>query len=167
MNTKQLLLATAITLFSVVAHAQSNASDAQQFQRDFVSAKTSNTYPLFTSGEKQPTSFNEEKYRKFKKMRTNGIILTGIGAGLITGGVVLVAIGAKDNHNDGYWDGDYYYESSDGKIIAGALGIVFGTLSTGGGITMWVIGNNKMKKYGGGEISLQSNKNGLGVAYRF
>ncbi|MFT3904444.1 MAG: hypothetical protein QM727_14835 [Niabella sp.] len=162
MNTKKLLLATAVILFSVIAHAQHAALNAQQFQRDFVNAEVGNIYAPFINGEKSAISFNEEKYQKFKKMRTGGIVLTFVGAGLIATGTALIA-SAEDER-----DYDYYSDDNgEGKAIAGVLCVAFGTLSTGGGITMWVIGNNKMKKYGRGQVSVQSNKNGIGLAYRF
>ncbi|MGC4232211.1 MAG: hypothetical protein QM594_04465 [Niabella sp.] len=170
MNRKQLLLITVATLFFTNAHTQNNSLSGQQFQVDLVSTKTMYAYAPVADGGKLSAGFNEEKYLRFKKMRTNGIVLTGIGAGLITGGAALIAMGSNDNHNNGYWDGDYYYENiskGDRKIIAGILGIAFGALSTGGGITMWAIGNNKMKKYGSGEITIQPYRNGLGVAYQF
>ena len=111
---------------------------------------------------------NEEKYRKFKKMRTGGIVLTSVGAGMLIGGIALLVDGGNDLDNY-YWNEHDYdsYNDSDGKLIAGAVGVVMGSLSIGGGITMWVIGNNKMKKYGGGSVQLQSSKNGVGLAYTF
>jgi len=105
---------------------------------------------------------NEEKYIKFKKMRNGGIVLTSVGAGMLMGGTALLIDGANDDNYD-YWDDEY----TDGKIVAGALGLVVGALSVGGGITMWVIGNNKMKKYGGGNVQLIPTKNGIRLAYRF
>lgn len=95
-------------------------------------------------------------------MRNGGIVLTSVGAGMLMGGTALLIDGANDDNYD-YWDDEY----TDGKIVAGALGLVVGALSVGGGITMWVIGNNKMKKYGGGNVQLIPTKNGIRLAYRF
>jgi len=165
MNTKQLLLATAIMLLSVVAYAQDSVPDARQFQRDFVSVKADNAYPLFANEEKRSISFNEEKYQKFRRMRKGGIILTAVGAGLITGGLILLETTDSYDH---YENGHHIYsDDDDANIVGGVVCVALGTLSTGGGITMWVIGNNKMKKYGGGQISVQPGKNGVGLAYRF
>ncbi len=165
MNMKQLLLATAVTLFFADARSQNQNLDAHQFQRDFVSVRKMNGNDPFAKGEKPSVIFNEEKYLRFRNMRNGGIALTFVGAGLITTGALLVA--SAENERDYDYYADYSNERKERKAIAGVLCILFGAASTGGGITMWAIGNNKMKKYGGGKISLQSNKNGLGVAYRF
>lgn len=170
MKTKQLLAATMATLCLYTAQAQNNKGIREaEFQRDFAGLHTEGSYKNIFANSTTAVNYNEEKYRKFKKMRTGGIILTSVGAGLIIGGTALIIDG--NNQNDGYnFNGDYYdgdFTDGDGKIIAGAVGIAFGVLSTGGGITMWAIGNKKMKKYGGGQISVQPTKNGLGLAYRF
>lgn len=171
MKTKQLLTATIATLclFNARAQTSSGASHAA-FQRDFVHLTMEHPDKSILTGNAATTfQYNEEKYRKFKKLRTGGIILTSVGAGLIIGGTALIIDG--NNENDGYnFSGDYYdgdLTDGDGKIVAGAVGIAFGALSAGGGITMWAIGNKKMKKYGGGQMSIQSTKNGLGLAYKF
>ncbi|WP_114791893.1 hypothetical protein U0035_15165 [Niabella yanshanensis] len=171
MKTKQLLTATIASLCLYTAQAQtSNSAGHTAFQRDF--AKLAIEHPnksIFVNNAENNFNYNEEKYRKFKKLRTGGIILTSVGAGLIIGGTALIIDG--NNQNDGYnFSGNYYdgdLTDGDGKIVAGAVGIAFGALSVGGGITMWVIGNNKMKKYGGGQMSIQPTKNGLGLAYKF
>ncbi len=171
MKTKQLLTATIASLCLYTAQAQtSNSPVNAAFQRDFAKINVEGSHKsIFTDNTAATFNYNEEKYRKFKKMRTGGIILTSVGAGLIIGGTALIIDG--NNQNGGYnFNGDYYdgdLTDGDGKIVAGALGIAFGALSVGGGITMWVIGNNKMKKYGGGQMSLQPTKNGLGLAYKF
>ncbi len=170
MKTKQLLTATLATLCLYTAQAQTNSTSQTAFQRDFAKIDNNDFHKsVFTSNAATTFNYNEEKYRKFKKLRTAGIILTSVGAGLIIGGTALIIDG--NNQNDGYnFRGDYYdgdLTDGDGKIVAGAVGIAFGALSVGGGITMWVIGNKKMKKYGGGQMSIQSTKNGLGLAYKF
>ncbi|MCH5599529.1 hypothetical protein [Niabella ginsengisoli] len=176
MKTKQLLNLVIGIMSSYVAQAQNsnNIAYRSQFQRDFVTVKTVNNQAgIFNTDANATFNYNEEKYRKFKKMRTAGIVLTSVGAGLIIGGSALIAAGNNENDGrnfEGDFDDDYYYDDltdGDSKIVAGVLGIAFGALSTGGGITMWVIGNNKMKKYGGGQMSLQPTRNGLGLAYRF
>lgn len=171
MKTKQLLTATIASLCLFTAQAQTNNSVSNTaFYQDFAKLDIHDTpKSIFTNNTAATFNYNEEKYRKFKKMRTGGIILTSVGAGLIIGGTALIIDG--NNQNDGYnFSGNYYdgdLTDGDGKIVAGALGIAFGALSVGGGITMWVIGNNKMKKYGGGQMSIQPTKNGVGLAYKF
>ncbi|MFT4093578.1 MAG: hypothetical protein QM640_08055 [Niabella sp.] len=164
---KQLLTAGAFMLCALAGKTQqANTLTASQFQRDFVSVKViepGSHFPLSVSGT---LNYNKEKYRKFKKMRTTGIILTSVGAGLITSGIVLLS--TTDDDGDGYYEyGDYYVEGDDGKIVGGAVCLVMGILSTGGGITMWTIGNRKMKQYGSANLSLKSTKSGLGFAYTF
>jgi hypothetical protein len=171
MKTKQLLTATIASLCLYTAQAQTNNSTGHTaFQRDFAKLTIEHSNKsIFSNNAATTFNYNEEKYRKFKKMRTGGIILTSVGAGLIIGGTALIIDG--NNQNGGYnFNGDYYdgdLTDGDGKIVAGAVGIVFGALSVGGGITMWAIGNKKMKKYGGGQMSVQPTKNGLGLAYKF
>ncbi|ULT45211.1 hypothetical protein KRR40_19120 [Niabella defluvii] len=149
MKTKQLLTATIASLCLFTARAQtSNSTGNEAFQQDFARLNTESKYKsIFTNNAKISFDYNEEKFRKFKKLRTGGIILTSVGAGLIIGGTALIIDG--NNQNDGYnFTGDYYdgdLTDGDGKIVAGAVGIAFGALSTAGGITMWVIGNKKMK----------------------
>lgn len=163
MKLKQLFISIGVLFIANLSSAQ--APNFNSFRSDLVfnSSIKIDTKSNLALPYHALSNFNEEKYQKFKKMRTKGIILTGVGAGLITTGAILIA-SAENDKNDFYdFDGD----NGEGKAIAGVLSILFGTLSTGGGITMWVIGNNKMKKYGGGQVSLQSNKAGLSVAYRF
>ncbi len=155
--------------FSSVLQAQDNTMvslSASAFQRQF--AALCETSSL--QSPMQQLAYNEEKYRKFKRMRTTGIVLTGVGAGLLTGGIVLLSSGIKEN--DGEWEtsGGTIYMDADspgaGKVVLGTVGIILGVTSAGGGITLWVIGNNKMKKYGNA-VNLQSTKQGLGLAYSF
>ncbi|MCH5716730.1 hypothetical protein [Niabella hibiscisoli] len=149
MKTKQLLTATIASLCLYTAQAQTdNSAVNAAFQREFAKVNVEDSRKsIFTNNTAATFNYNEEKYRKFKKMRTGGIILTSVGAGLIIGGTALIIDG--NDQNNGYnFSGDYYdgdLTDGDGKIVAGALGIAFGALSVGGGITMWVIGNNKMK----------------------
>ena len=155
------------TGFSCMLQAQDNAVSSispSEFQRSFA---TFAEKPRYFS-EVAPPAYNEDKYRKFKKMRTTGIVLTGVGVGLITTGIVLIADGAKDT-NFSSTGGTVYVDdmtAGDGKVLGGAFCVVFGGLATGGGITLWAIGNNKMKKYSG-NTSIQASKNGLGLAYSF
>ncbi len=155
------------TGFSSILQAQDNVVSSItpfEFQRSFAafSEEPSLQSPL------TQLAYNEEKYRKFKKMRTTGMVLTGVGAGLITTGIVLIASGSKDTHFGPTGGTVYVDEMTDGdrKVVGGAFCVVFGALSTGGGITLWAIGNNKMKKYGNA-VNLQSTKNGVGLAYSF
>ncbi|MBX3242438.1 MAG: hypothetical protein KIT80_04810 [Chitinophagaceae bacterium] len=135
-----------------------------EFQRNFAAFSEA---PSLQSTMNE-LAYNEEKYRKFKKMRTTGMVLTGVGAGLITTGIVLIASGADDTSFDASGGTVYINDMTpgDGKVIGGVVCLVFGIMSTGGGITLWAIGNNKMKRYDNA-VNLQSTKNGLVLAYSF
>lgn len=155
---KQRFFALAIALFSFFAlQAQDHtvpSISSSAFQRSFAAFSEEPSLPSAMS----QLAYDEGKYRKFKKMRTAGMVLTGVGAGLITAGIVL-ANSAK-NYDEDDWGGSF----ADG--VGSAICIVLGAASVGGGVTMWVIGNNKMKKYGNA-LNLQSTKNGLGLVYSF
>ncbi len=162
---KKQLSAIAAFLFTFsVLQAQENTTSPSEFQRNFVAFSAE---PSLAT-EMTRLAYNEDKYQKFKKMRTTGMVLTGVGAGLITTGIILISSGNSEKNNFGNNGGTIYVDDltpGDRKIVGGVFCIIFGTLSTGGGITLWTIGNNKMKKYSA--LNLQSTKNGLGVAYSF
>ena len=168
MKTKQLLAGMLATFCFCSAQAQTHyVAKAQEFRRDFTGLNQAPSYSGIFYNSINTLFINEKKYNRFKKLRTGGIVLTSIGAGfMITGSALIIS---DNNENEGYND-DIYDEgltSDDAKSLAGAVAIVFGAVTTAGGITMWIIGNNKMKKYGAGQISVQPSKNGLGLAYRF
>ncbi|MBX3242439.1 MAG: hypothetical protein KIT80_04815 [Chitinophagaceae bacterium] len=143
--------------FSFTLQAQDNVFSPispSEFQRNFAAFSVA---PSLPSAMNQ-LAYDEEKYRKFKKMRTAGMVLTGVGVGLITTGIVLG--NSSRNYDEDDWGGSFT------DAVGGAICILLGTVSTGGGVTFWIIGNNKMKKYGN-TVNLQSTKNGLGLAYSF
>lgn len=73
--------------------------------------------------------------QKWLKLRRGGIILTSVGAACIGTGIALIL-----NDNTGYYD-----EDSELSLL-GILGISGGLTAIGGGVTMWAIGNNRLKK---------------------
>ncbi|HOZ83936.1 MAG TPA: hypothetical protein PK191_00510 [Niabella sp.] len=167
MQIKSILVLALLAIGGSAAYAQGTDRNetALHFQRDFVAnIAPSGGFKAYAS----TNTYQEEKYRRFRKMRTGGIVLTSMGAGLIFVGAALIQSANNDSYYTDY-DDDYYYhiEDSDGKIIGGALCIGAGVLSMGGGITMWIIGNNKMKKYGGGSVTLKNTKSGVGLVYNF
>lgn len=91
----------------------------------------------------------------WKKLRNNGIVLTSLGAACIITGAALVQ---ADVHDVG--------GNADGtRAVFGIMGIAGGITSLGGGITMWAIGNNRLKKIR--DVSFNSNGKALGFVYRF
>lgn len=165
MTTKTFVLfAYAFFVMIVSAAAQNNSADKMM-----ASANASKISIANFSKTAPPTIFyaDEDRYRKFKKMRTGGIVLTSVGAALMGSGIALIAAGVSENDNVNYSNYDVYdMTSGDDKIVGGALCLATGFLSTGGGITMWVIGNKKMKKYSSG-ATLQVNPGKLSLAYKF
>ena len=140
------------------------STNAQQKSIDL--AKYGGTTDYFSSiASKNQYQFNEEKYLKFKKMRNAGIGLTCVGATLTTIGVILIQDVTQEQ---------YILDGSTGtdddrrfaKAFGGVMGIATGIVSVGGGITMWVIGNHKMRKYNN-SITLKPTKSGVGLAYQF
>lgn len=133
------------------------------FQRDFVRVNFYDNYPNSpTSGKPMVVNnLNEDKFQRFKKMRNGGIILTGVGTGLIITGVALIH---ADDYSDDYFDED---EILLNRAIGGVMCIATGVMSIGGGVTMWAIGNAKMKKYGSETVLLKSTKSGLALVYKF
>ncbi len=168
MQLKKKLLATAATLalLDVAAQQQhpeatTTASQPQLAQNHFSGNLRHTSTILYNT----PDAYNEKKYRRFKKMRTAGIILTIAGTALTIRGVAMVASGLDNTNNA---TSKYHNVDNAGLLyFMGLLSITAGVTSMGGGITMWIIGNNKMKKHGGGQISLQSSKTGVGLSYRF
>lgn len=135
------------------------------------------TLSLVTSVNAQPISDLSDqqvqtKIDKYKGMRTTGIVLTSIGIPTLAAGIGLYVAGLLDSDEST----DYYGNSTtdiDGKVWAGLGLMVVGELALGGGIVLWAIGGNKVKKYTYEQkrrqqsLHIQSSKNGIGIAYRF
>ncbi|AHF17763.1 hypothetical protein [Niabella soli] len=114
------------------------------------------TQPAFKwKGGKSP-----EHYQKLKRA---GIILTGVGVASIAGGIALAVTGSNENPVMGT---NSDYTPGDRKIIAGVLGITGGLTALGGGITMWAIGNNRLKKYAD-KVQINAGARSAAVVYRF
>lgn len=90
----------------------------------------------------------------WRKLRNNGIVLTSLGAACIGTGIALIQS-----------DIDDIYGNADGtRSVFGFLGIAGGALSVGGGVTMWAIGNNRLKKIR--DFSLITTGKSIGIAYK-
>lgn len=148
-------------LFTTLAQAQEPVS-SYTFTKKFLTEPAGN----HSLQETFSSAYNEKKYIRFKRMRNTGIVLTGVGAGLLVTGAVLISSGS--NEADDY-NGYYDYSGltpGDRKVIGGIFCVIFGLGFEGGGIPLWAIGSRKMKQYGN-TLQLQSSKNGLGLAYSF
>ncbi|MGJ7030752.1 hypothetical protein [Niabella hirudinis] len=112
-----------------------------------------------------PAYFRREKTaEQWQKLRRAGIVLTSGGIACVAGGIALIAAG-EDQSNNGY---NYYTDDTPGeaKIIVGAMGIAGGIMALGGGITMWAIGNNRLKKYSK-RVSFDAGGRSATLAYKF
>ncbi|TXH55372.1 MAG: hypothetical protein E6Q89_06870 [Bacteroidia bacterium] len=96
----------------------------------------------------------EEKYKKFKRMRNAGITLTALG----TAATILGRAFLYGDKIDGANEID--------QRVGGVMGIAFGVCGIAGGVTLWVIGSNKMQKYSS-TVSFKPTQNGVGLAYQF
>lgn len=118
----------------------------------------------------------ERKVETFTKVRNGGIVMTGIGAGLVMTGTVLIATlpsgyWAANDDDDYYYDDDYDDFSSDDDLQAafGILSIGVGVGLLAGGITMSSIGSRKIKYYQGktGTLSYGIKGQGLTLTFKF
>lgn len=106
----------------------------------------------------------DAKCGKYKKLKTVGIILSGVGGGLLVTGAVLAGVAV---HNVASGNGSSL--NNVGLAAGGYVMIVFGVFSTGAGIPLAVIGSVKQKKYcsGSATLNLHSGQNGTGLALNF
>lgn len=135
------LFTLTVFLFSVLsfryASAQSFASLSSKHDVAYISLGSS-AYSL-----QNATNKVKNYERRWKSLKTSGIILTGVGVGFITGGIALISNAVNDPmYGSLYSDGT----DLDAQVAIGTLGIAGGILATGGGITMWAIGGNRLKK---------------------
>lgn len=108
-------------------------------------------------------TFDEKKFQKFKRMRTAGIILTAVGSGVTIAGISVINSTKKHNYTKHQSDSNF---ENTVNYAGGVILTCVGVSMIGGGVTMWTIGNSKMKKYGR-DISLNTNENGLSLSFNF
>ncbi|MBK7097061.1 MAG: hypothetical protein IPH58_00155 [Sphingobacteriales bacterium] len=124
-------MATFTFLLSGNPNAQSLSVAYQKQQKNI---------PLFYNKSLPKANNNYQRYynegeQRWLRLRRGGIILTSVGAACIGAGAALIHAG-----NEGNYDGD-------SKVsLLGLLGISGGVTAIGGGVTMWAIGNNRLKK---------------------
>lgn len=153
---KKLLLLTALACTgSLISQAQLTALHQNYSATAFVNSKAVSASVFSTTEPAVQTRARVKTEEHWRKLRNNGIVLTSLGAACITVGAVLINADVYDV--DGKADGT--------RAVFGIMGIAGGITSLGGGITMWAIGNNRLKKLQG--FSLQSNGSSMGVVYKF
>jgi hypothetical protein len=157
------LLSVAITILLC------NTTNAQQWEKISTSQNVFDVAINKTSAHKSifATSSNSNSvlpryFEHYRKLKTTGIALTGVGVGCFVGGIALIAEGARRNN-------DYFPDSSSGPgdymIVAGTVGIFGSLFALGGGITMWAIGGHHLKKMK--QFSFQTKGNRIGLVYKF
>lgn len=168
MRKNLLLIAMTMGMYTI-SHAQNDLAKITNFKSSDLLKEPQQQTILQA---KSQASFRVTKtLEHWKKLRRAGAILTGVGVGSIAGGIALIAVGNNENNRDYNYGGydSYYYDDmtdGDGKIVAGALGIVGGITALGGGITMLAIGNNRVRKYTD-RVKVDFGARGAKLAYRF
>jgi|GEM_PF-1447882 len=99
-------------------------------------------------------------YKRWHRLKTLGIVLTGVGVGCITASV-LAAKSSDEVYNDPVSGGatDRYVKDQ----TVSALGIAGGIVAIAGGVTMWAIGGNRLKKLKH-SVSIIGTNRGVGLA---
>ena len=132
-------------------------------------------------GQSEYSATGQDKYRQlyknkiitYTKMRRNGLVMTGFGAGSLIAGTVLLATIPSE-----YWNANYGYPipNQDKYDLQAAEGVIFLAVGIGllaGGITLSSIGNYKVKSYRHKLDNLSlgvicaPNRQGLSLTYRF
>ena len=97
---------------------------------------------------KHVLSYDADKCRRYKGMTIGGAVSLGLGAGLFSGGVVLLNIGVNAD----------IYDNTDintvGYIVGGSMMVLWGVVGMAAGIPLTTIGATKMRRYCGNESSM-------------
>ncbi len=163
MKTMKLFFGLMGVFVSINLHAQ-NSNNSFSDAYYIASVNTQNTaigkydFKIHLADELDP------KYEKYKKLKRNGIVLTFLGAGFVTGGALLLHSGSSDKKI--FADENENRPRGFGKTVLGACFVIVGSLSVGGGITMWGIGGSKMKKYNQ-NLSFKTTSQGVGLVFKF
>lgn len=151
---KVLLLISFLCCASLIINAQQNLSNNNPTLA-FAKSKETN-HSIFNNEITANNSLRRVKTAEhWRKLRNNGIVLTSLGAACITAGALLVNADVYDV--DGIADGT--------RAVFGIMGIAGGIMSVGGGVTMWAIGNNRLRKIQ--DVSLRASGNAVGFVYKF
>jgi hypothetical protein len=125
------------------------------------------SYSAFAQYQSNEKTLYLQKYNKFKGMKGGGIALTVIGAVVTVVGFSNIGPTTTTNSNNG--SGFYTSTEYNSGVLIASLGIT----AMGGGITLWAIGNKKMKFYkrklDGLSLNLKMTpmQQGLSLNYRF
>ena len=89
--------------------------------------------------------FYLQKAEKYRRMKTTGAVLTGLGSIAFIAGIVTVSNATYTTTTNGY--GQPVTTSSDGDAAAGVLSFLAGSLALGAGVPLWIVGAHAKKKY--------------------
>lgn len=110
--------------------------------------------------------FIQGKILRFEKMKTTGTVMTLVGTAATVGGIIIMSDADWNQTSDGY-------ETHDSEGFAGGIIATLGVGLMAGGITCWIIGDKKLKKYKKAlnELSLSPivtpNRAGVLLTFRF
>lgn len=132
-----------------------NAQETSGFALHRIDLKTplaqNNKTALF--GQVSDKKLKSEQH--YKNLRTIGIVTTAAGVAF-----EVIGINMTVNHMTLLGGGE-----SNATSNWGAGGMLGGALATAGGITMWVMGNRRLKKVR--KLNLEQSGNNLSLVYKF
>jgi len=112
----------------------------------------------------------EARLEKFKKMKRNGYVMTGVGVGFMLAGFIMMQSADWEKESDGM---NTNYNTSDSEGGVGILLFAPGIPLTVVGIILGSIGSNKTKRYQelldkvsvSGNVTKDQVKVGISVAF--
>lgn len=121
-----------------------------------------------------------EKYRKANNQYYWGVVLTGLGAFILTGTVTSQIHQSRFDNNPGFQD-KLFKDHSNNDSIGHTLGYIAGVACLGSGIPLWVKGNRKFneiaddynRNYGrrnlgySSSVTVGATRSGVGLALNF
>ena len=156
------VIALLLLVFTLTVSATENNLPRLGFTSSLKQVSTIKHRPLLA---KPVLSYDADKCRRYKGMTIGGAVALGVGAGLFSGGVVLLHIGVNAD----------IYDNTDintvGYIVGGSMMVLWGVVGIAAGIPITTIGATKMRRYCGRESSMNlmllKRGSNVGLALRF
>lgn len=153
-------------IVSTIALGLSLTSIFAQQSNNSLNYLASNDSFIYTETGHKPTSSEidlksqEKKHKAFKSMRRSGVVMTSIGGAFLLAGTYGMIYG--NNINKGSFDSNFIQFMGTTAVIGGGAG----TLA---GLTLWILGNNKMKQFplSNEKVSFNIGANSMKLTYRF
>jgi hypothetical protein len=118
--------------------------------------------------------YYEHKIHTYGRVKTEGMIMTGVGAGVTIVGVVLLTNVKWTSEDNGDGTSSYHADTSEsGKIISGSICALAGFAVFTTGIVLGCIGSHKVKEYikivdkMAFDLKCTPKKQGFVLTYRF